>query len=247
MSRIQSQVQNKVQNKGQTQAQTPFCKVCFDSGKSVSEYTSHYPRQSPSPQSPVVCPTILSNECSYCHNKGHLPSCCPALKTKNKVDKIKERETLRKVYQEEEKKQKEVKKAKVTNVFAALESDDEEIDVKKVSEQKVSQKKVSEEKVKEEYPALPTTKKPVTTTTTQPAVPFSYSSMAAKPAFIKETPKTRPVAVAVAVASAVEYDFEEEEELYRKAREEVLSRKKPLLASQINWGTTVDSDSDEDW
>jgi hypothetical protein len=245
MSRIQSQVQNKVQNKGQGQAQTPFCKVCFDSGKSVSEYTSHYPRQSPSPQSPVVCPTILSNECSYCHDKGHLPSCCPALKTKNKVDKIKERETLRKVYQEETK-QKEVKKAKVTNVFAALESDDEEIEVKKVSEQKVSQKKVSEEKVKEEYPALPTTKKPITTTT-QPAVPFSYSSMAAKPAFIKETPKTRPVAAAVAVAREVDFDFEEEEELYRKAREEVLSRKKPLLASQINWGTTVDSDSDEDW
>jgi len=235
MSRIQSQVQNKVQ------AQTPFCKVCFDSGKSVSEYTSHYPRQSPSPQSPVVCPTILSNECSYCHNKGHLPSCCPALKAKNKVDKIRERET-NKAYQEENK-QKEVKKVRVTNVFAALESDDEEleVEVKKVSQKKVSQKKVSEEKVKEEYPALPTTKKSITTTT-QPAVPFSYSSMAAKPAYIKETPKTRPVEVAVA-----EVDFEEEEELYRKAREQVLSRRKPLLASEIDW-TAMDSDSDdEDW
>lgn len=57
----------------------PFCKVCKDAGKSQQEYTSHYPRENAGRESRVVCPTLLAQECGYCHAKGHTPKYCPAL------------------------------------------------------------------------------------------------------------------------------------------------------------------------
>ena len=61
----------------------PFCKFCKDSGKSQREFTSHYPKDKPGKTGKVVCPTILSNDCRYCHKKGHAKSHCPLLKEKN--------------------------------------------------------------------------------------------------------------------------------------------------------------------
>ena len=61
----------------------PFCKFCKDSGKSQREFTSHYPKDKPGKDGKVICPTILSNECRYCHEKGHAKSHCPKLKAKN--------------------------------------------------------------------------------------------------------------------------------------------------------------------
>ena len=61
----------------------PFCKFCKDSGKSQREFTSHYPKDKPGKSGKVVCPTILSNDCRYCHKKGHAKSHCPLLKEKN--------------------------------------------------------------------------------------------------------------------------------------------------------------------
>ena len=61
----------------------PFCKFCKDSGKSQQEFTSHYPKDKPGKDGKVICPTILSNECRYCHEKGHAKSHCPKLKAKN--------------------------------------------------------------------------------------------------------------------------------------------------------------------
>ena len=60
-----------------------FCKFCKDAGKTQKEFTSHYPKDKPGKDGKVVCPTILNNECRYCHEKGHAKSHCPVLKVKN--------------------------------------------------------------------------------------------------------------------------------------------------------------------
>jgi len=69
----------KIQVKKSTK---PFCKVCFDTGKSENEYRSHYVKNIPGPNGIVVCPTILSVECRYCKSIGHTVSKCPSLKSK---------------------------------------------------------------------------------------------------------------------------------------------------------------------
>lgn len=65
------------------QINMPFCKFCKDSGKSQREFTSHYPKDKPGKEGKVICPTILNNDCRYCHEKGHAKSHCPKLKAKN--------------------------------------------------------------------------------------------------------------------------------------------------------------------
>ena len=52
------------------------CKFCKDSGKSYEMYSSHFVRESPDPNSRIVCPTILAMECKYCFKKGHTISKC---------------------------------------------------------------------------------------------------------------------------------------------------------------------------
>lgn len=56
-----------------------FCKVCFDAGKEEKCYTSHFVKDRPGPNGKIVCPTLLSTECRYCHEKGHFKSHCPVL------------------------------------------------------------------------------------------------------------------------------------------------------------------------
>ena len=68
---------NKVQAK-------PFCKVCHDSGKTEAEYTSHFVKSEPGFKGKVVCPTLLSQPCTYCHVAGHTVSYCETLKQHNK-------------------------------------------------------------------------------------------------------------------------------------------------------------------
>ena len=62
---------------------TPFCKVCKDAGKSKEEYTSHYVRESREQDAKVSCPTLLAQECRYCHKTGHTRKWCPVLSEKN--------------------------------------------------------------------------------------------------------------------------------------------------------------------
>lgn len=57
-------------------AKKPFCKVCFDTGKSADVYGSHFVRESPDVNSRVVCPTLLALVCCYCGIQGHTVSKC---------------------------------------------------------------------------------------------------------------------------------------------------------------------------
>ena len=58
-------------------ARKPCCKVCQDAGKPENVYLSHYVKDL---NGNVTCPTLLSQECRYCHKNGHTTSHCSALK-----------------------------------------------------------------------------------------------------------------------------------------------------------------------
>ena len=94
----------------------PYCKVCADSKKPESVFTSHNVRD---PKTNVVlCPTLLSQKCNYCGQNGHTTSHC---KSKQKDDRIEEREAkLAKT-----KAQTDTSKSRKTG-FAALESDSDD-------------------------------------------------------------------------------------------------------------------------
>jgi len=106
-----------------------YCKVCHDAGKSETEYTSHFIRESRDPSSKVVCPTLLSLECRYCSKKGHTVKYCKILEK----DKISEtRQSQRSITNTKSKSQEKYKQP--NNMFSNLESDseDEEQEVKEV-------------------------------------------------------------------------------------------------------------------
>ena len=60
----------------QSQKVKPFCKVCYDSGKSESMYNNHFVRESRDVNSRVVCPTLLAISCRFCGGRGHTVSKC---------------------------------------------------------------------------------------------------------------------------------------------------------------------------
>jgi len=61
----------------------PFCKVCYDAGKTEREYTSHFVKSKPGNDGKVTCPYLLSLECTYCKKKeGHTARYCPILAQK---------------------------------------------------------------------------------------------------------------------------------------------------------------------
>ena len=64
-------------------ARRPFCKVCFDAGKTKAEYTTHWVKDKQGPDGKIVCPYLLALDCRYCKGKGHTIKHCLALKQKN--------------------------------------------------------------------------------------------------------------------------------------------------------------------
>lgn len=75
------------QNK--TSSAKPFCKVCFDAGKSEKEYTSHFVRSLPDINGKTVlnCKTLLSTQCRYCGETGHTAKYCNVIKNNIKCAK----------------------------------------------------------------------------------------------------------------------------------------------------------------
>ena len=58
-------------------ANKPFCKVCYDAGLPVADYTDHFVKDQPGPNGKVVCPTLLAQKCLKCGVAGHTSSYCP--------------------------------------------------------------------------------------------------------------------------------------------------------------------------
>ena len=61
----------------------PHCGVCFKAGKEKSVYNSHWTRENANPDSPIVCPLILSTVCGYCKETGHSIKYCEKRIRKN--------------------------------------------------------------------------------------------------------------------------------------------------------------------
>jgi len=139
---------------------TPFCKVCFDAGKEEILYTSHFVRSEPGPKGKVICPTLLLQECTYCHKPGHTVKFCKVLIMKKKDDA---RYDNRVRYENSTFEKEKVKSSKKTNKFAFLDEDSD-----------------SEIEEAEEFPqlCLPVESK------SQKKI-FSYAAMASKPKAIE--------------------------------------------------------------
>jgi len=137
-------------------ARKPCCKVCQDAGKPENVYLTHYVKDL---NGNVTCPTLLSQECRYCHKKGHTTSHCSALKKQKEFEENSRKPPLYPV-------KKEAVAPKKANVFAYLDmSSDDESD-----------------KEQEQFPQLVAAKSkdPFEKTKSIPKK-FSYASMAAKP------------------------------------------------------------------
>jgi hypothetical protein len=132
------------------------CKVCQDAGKPENVYSSHYVKDL---NGNVTCPTLLSQECRYCHKKGHTTSHCSVLKKQKEYEEKSSKPPLSPV-------KKEAPVQKKTNVFAYLDinSDDE-----------------SENEEQDQFPELVVSepKDPFEKEKNTPKK-FSYASMASK-------------------------------------------------------------------
>lgn len=82
---------SSIRNNNVRSVSNPFCKVCKDAGKSENEYTSHWVKTNDklTGKSITTCPTLLSQECRYCHNLGHTTKYCQELVNKYDEKKIK--------------------------------------------------------------------------------------------------------------------------------------------------------------
>ena len=57
-------------------ADSKFCKVCFDAGLPVADYTDHFVKDQPGPNGNVICRTLLHQACRICQKTGHTSSYC---------------------------------------------------------------------------------------------------------------------------------------------------------------------------
>jgi hypothetical protein len=207
-------------------APKPYCKVCHDAGKTESEYTSHWVKTKPGPDGVVVCPTLLAQECRYCHESGHTPSCCKKLERDNKerAKQDRERERAKRI---EEARVAEAKKKPVPQVskcgggFSALMDGSD-------SDESPRPRQV------EEFPALCSASRSLLLDSATPAA-GSYASMATK--------------------TKVQFELEQTQKENERLRAELASKtyvvaapKPRIPASRMNWAD-MDSDSsdDEDW
>lgn len=122
----------KRDSRNAVKAVKPFCKVCHDAGKPESEYTSHFVKSAPGAGGVVVCPTLLAQQCGYCHTSGHTVSYCKLLK---QHQKSKEHYNRKCDFLETQSKTAVPATKQNKSTFAALAEDsDDEIDAKVVKE-----------------------------------------------------------------------------------------------------------------
>lgn len=69
------QYQSKSTNPARV-VRTPCCAVCKAAGKSETVVASHWPKDA---AGATICPTLLAQECRYCHKFGHTTKYCATL------------------------------------------------------------------------------------------------------------------------------------------------------------------------
>lgn len=170
---------------------TPCCKVCKDAGKSAQEYGSHWPKDK---DGVTVCPTLLSQECRYCHVSGHTVKYCKVLEKDNALRAKRERlvERVQKHAEVEQARTKPTTSvAPVTGRFAML-MDDDDSDESPRSPKRTQKKAPAP--LKEEFPALGGTWRK-SSVAPEVAKKVSFVEMAVKPKEValaeKQTRETR--------------------------------------------------------
>jgi len=224
-----------------TNTNTPFCKVCFDAGKSIAEYTSHYVRKTPALDSPVVCPTILAQSCRACGKGGHTVGYCPEVAKQKKQE---QKEANMKAYRAEKERKEATKQVKpVTtnqNLFATLLDSDSDSEAKErrhakkqlkrqqKEQQKQEQKQVKQEQKQEKQELVSTSEFPALSSkaVTQPVFATSYAI-----ALQKKYPDVKAEAAVKAEEPVIKFYYRERE---------------PLNASTMDWAAT-EEDSDDEW
>jgi hypothetical protein len=156
-----------------------YCGVCHKAGLTEKEYTSHFTKSTPGEKGIVICPTILNNECSFCYQKGHFKTACPAIADRQRMEKKRAIEDKRQYYKQQENEVRANSEKKTANGgFAALyQSDDSD------EEAPITLKRTHSvaNEIKEEWPALSTVAaKPV-------VAKQSFASVAANPLPVKKT------------------------------------------------------------
>jgi hypothetical protein len=226
-----------------------FCKVCFDAGKPEQVYTSHYVKSAPGPNSKVVCPTLLSQDCGYCFKSGHTPKFCPVI-AKNKAAEDKARKQAMYSQEAATTEQKKQVPKKHLNAFAALDSSDSETEAENIT---AINTKVEIKSIEEEFPALSSSnaKKPLSS---KAPIISGYATAAAanviecdiNVAINKSTMRQMPPLNRTKTQQAVEEYKGDDDDSWTEA----YVPPKPLsipLASQINWSFRDDDSDDEDW
>jgi hypothetical protein len=75
----------------------PFCKVCYDAGLPVSDYTDHFVKDQPGAAGKVVCPTLLAQKCLICGVAGHTSSYCTQKIQREKERTVRDRDEYEQV------------------------------------------------------------------------------------------------------------------------------------------------------
>lgn len=188
---------NKSSRSNNTNKKTPFCTVCHAAGLSKAVYTSHYVRDRPG--GVVVCPTLLSVKCSYCHKTGHTPKHCPEIKAREERRAKAERRAAKRAETKVAPKTKKQEPAKKqgSNSFAAFLSDsDDEEPRKQVT---CCSKRVVARVKKPEFPALGGGKAVQVQVQVQATPGSSWASMLTKP----HKPTVKKAAAATPQSSTV--------------------------------------------
>ena len=93
------------------------CKVCVDAGKVESVYSSHWVKDN---NGVVICPTLLSQECRYCHLPGHTITHCSLYSKKNEVNSSVKKLTVQLKTKKTEKKEPKKAKPETAGRYAAF-------------------------------------------------------------------------------------------------------------------------------
>lgn len=143
----------------------PCCKVCKDAGKPESVFSTHWPKDA---KGNTVCPTLLDQECRFCHEKGHTVKYCKELAKKIAQDEREKKQQQQQPRAEEPKKQEPTKTTQQSRFAILMEDDDE-----------VAASSAQPMPMKEEFPELGGTWTRRTQPT--PVEGVSFVAMACKP------------------------------------------------------------------
>ena len=198
----------------------PFCKVCFDAGKSEAEYTNHFVKSEPGVKGKVVCPTLLNQACTYCRETGHTVSHCVKLKqnNKNKEHALRVQEYAAKQIVTTDSSNNTTLSKRLGNGFAALAHLDVQAD--EFDRIQVDQMKA--------YPALGSATATDATMATK-QTQFSYANMAAR---------TSPPRSAAIVMSSLN-------KLAANAKANAIAKQKTPVTKK-SWADWTDSDDDDE-